>query len=132
MELARRFVRIRLDPRVDRPWLREDFRHPDLRSWVRNNRPELVRALLVLIQNWIAEGRPACRKTLGSFEGWASVIGGVLDAAEISGFLYNLDALYEAADAESQMWLEFVEAWGAAFKNLPHSPRDLVRVCYRP
>lgn len=131
MELARRFVRIRLDPGVSRPWLRSEFRHRDLRSWVRNHRPELVRALLVLIQNWIAKGRPLCRKTLGSFEGWASVIGGVLDAAEIPGFLNNLDALYEAADVEGQMWLEFVESWWEDFKNLPHSPGDLVRVCDR-
>jgi hypothetical protein len=131
MELARRFVRIRLDPGVSRPWLRSEFRHRDLRSWVRDNRPGLVRALLVLIQNWIAEGRPLCRKTLGSFEGWSSVIGGVLDAAEIPGFLDNLDALYEAADAEGQTWLEFVEAWWADFKNQPKRPSELNSLCDR-
>ncbi len=131
MELARRCVRIRLDPGVDRPWLRSGFRHPDLRSWVRNNRPELVRALLVLIQNWIAEGRLPCGKTLGSFESWANVIGGVLDAAGIRGFLDNLDALYEAADAEQQMWLEFVEAWWADCKNQPKRPSELNSLCNR-
>lgn len=131
MELARRCVRIRLDPGVDRPWLRSGFRHPDLRSWVRNNRPELVRALLVLIQNWIAEGRLPCGKTLGSFESWADVIGGVLGAAGIRGFLDNLDALYEAADAEGQMWLEFVEAWWGDFKNQPKRPSELNSLCDR-
>jgi hypothetical protein len=102
-----------------------------LRSWVRSNRPELVRSLLVLIQNWIAEGRPACRKTLGSFEGWASVIGGVLGAAEIPGFLDNLDALYEAADVEGQMWNEFVEAWWEEFKEQPKRPSELNSLCDR-
>jgi hypothetical protein len=131
MELARRCVRIRLDPCDDRPWLRSDFRHSDLRSWVRTNRPDLVRALLVLIQNWIAEGRPPCRKTLGSFESWSSVIGGVLSAAEIPGFLGNLDALYEAADVEGQMWLEFVEAWWAGFKDEPKRPSELNSLCDR-
>jgi hypothetical protein len=29
-EMARRLVRIRLDPHVERPWQRTDFRHPDL------------------------------------------------------------------------------------------------------
>jgi hypothetical protein len=131
MELARRCVRIRLDPRVARPWMRTEFRHRDLRSWVRNNRPKLIRALLVLTQNWIAEGRPACRKTLGSFEGWASVIGGVLDAAGIPGFLDNLDELYEGADVEGRMWNEFVEAWWAEFKEQPKRPSELNSLCDR-
>jgi hypothetical protein len=131
MELARRCVRIRLDAGVDRPWLRSEFRHPELRSWIRNNRPELVRALLVLVQNWIAEGRPPGRKTLGSFEGWSSVIGGVLDAAGIPGFLDNLDDLYEGADVEGRMWNEFVEAWWADFKDQPKRPSELNFLCDR-
>jgi putative DNA primase/helicase len=42
-EIARRIVRIRLDAKRDRPWLRSGFRHPDLMGWVRANRPRLVR-----------------------------------------------------------------------------------------
>jgi hypothetical protein len=109
--------------------LRSGFRHPDLRSWIRTKRSELVRALLVLVQNWIAEGRPPGRKTLGSFEGWSSVIGGVLDAAGIPGFLDNLDELYEGADVEGRMWNEFVEAWWADFKNQPKRPSELNSLC---
>ena len=47
-ELARRFVRIRLDPKVDRPWQREGFRHADLRGWAVAHRGDLVAAALTL------------------------------------------------------------------------------------
>jgi hypothetical protein len=33
-EIARRMVRIRLDPHEDQPWLRKGFRHPNLLAWV--------------------------------------------------------------------------------------------------
>src|SRR5262249_30291526 len=68
-ELARRFVRIRLDPRVDRPWQREGFTHADLRGWALARRADLIGAALTLAQAWIAAGRPAWKgRQLGSYE----------------------------------------------------------------
>lgn len=52
-EIARRCVRIRHDPKVDRPWQREGFRHCDLRSWVAEHRADPVWAALTLIQAWL-------------------------------------------------------------------------------
>ncbi len=129
MELARRCVRCRLDPGMDRPWLRTGFRHPDLRSWVLENRPALVHALLVMVAAWVAEGRPEHPAKLGSFESWSAVVGGILDVAQIPGFLGNLDELYEAADAEGQMWREFTEAWWEAFSDRPKRPSELNALC---
>lgn len=51
-EMARRLVRIRLDPHEERPWQRTGFRHPDLMTWVRANRSRLVAACLTLCQAW--------------------------------------------------------------------------------
>ena len=104
MEIARRSVRIRIDPKVDQPWLRQKFRHPDPEGWTTEHRPALVRAALVLIQAWIAAGQPRHPEKLGSFEEWSEVLGGVLDVAEVKGFLGNLQAVYDEADAEGQMW----------------------------
>ena len=70
-EIARRMVRIRLDPHEDQPWLREGFRHPNLLAWVWQNRARLVAACLTLGRAWIAAGMPRHQKTIGSFEGWA-------------------------------------------------------------
>jgi putative DNA primase/helicase len=99
-EIARRSIRIRLDAKVDRPWERETFRHPQLREWAAIHRAELVSAALTLARAWIAAGRPSPSVSLGGFQHWARVVGGILEVATVPGFLTNLDELYEQADAE--------------------------------
>jgi hypothetical protein len=113
--MARRLVRIRLDPHTDRPWQRSDFRHPDLMSWVRANRARLVAACLTLCQAWIAAGRPRGGRSIGSFENWAHVLGGVLEVAGIPGFLGNLEEMMESSDSEGAAWNAFIGAWWDRF-----------------
>jgi len=111
-ELARRFIRIRIDPRMDRPFQREGFRHNPLRSWARRHRAPFVWSALVLAQGWVAHGSPpASSKPLGGYERWSRVLGGILEHARIEGFLANVNELYEAADTEGGMWRTFVAAW---------------------
>jgi hypothetical protein len=129
MELARRSVRIRIAPAVDRPWQRQGFRHPDLLAWATENRPALVRAAITLVRAWLAAGRPAHGRKLGSFEGWSEVLGGVLEVAGVGGFLGNLDRLYEEADAEGHMWREFVAAWWDQHGDKPVRCSDLNALC---
>jgi hypothetical protein len=114
LEIARRCVRIRIDPKMDRPWSRTGFKHSPLRDWARANRVRLVHAVLVLVRAWIASGKRPGKAVLGSFESWADVIGGILEHAGIPGFLQDTEALYEAADSEGQEWREFVGAWWEA------------------
>jgi putative DNA primase/helicase len=78
-EMARRLVRIRLDPHTT-ALAALGFRHPDLMSWVRANRARLVAACLTLCQAWIAAGKPRGGRSIGSFENWAHVLGGVLES----------------------------------------------------
>lgn len=89
-EMSRRSVPIRLDAKLDRPWEREvqSFRHPDLLLWAKTHRDELISACLCLISRWTEKGaRRWTARTLGSFEGWAGVMGGILENAGIPGFL---------------------------------------------
>ncbi|MBI4376731.1 MAG: hypothetical protein HY549_09815 [Elusimicrobia bacterium] len=117
-EISRRTVRIRLDAKQDRPWLRKQFRHQDLKGWVKENRGGLVWAALTLIQAWLAAGKPLFKDArLGMFESWSSVIGGILEVAGIKGFLGNLEQLYEASDAEGALWRGFVQAWWDKFQG---------------
>ncbi len=112
VEIGRRTVWVRLDSKVDRPWQRTGFRHPNLLAWAQRHRHELVWAFLVLVRNWLAKGRPAWEGTpLGSFETWSAVIGGILQAAGIQGFLSNTDERYERADAETEEWRSFTQSW---------------------
>jgi len=112
-EIARRTVRIRLDSLTDRPWLRRDFRHPDLREWAITHRPQIVWSALTLIAAWLAEGQSTRTDAprLGMFENWSRVIGGILDTAGIPGFLANLEELYEYADTEGDSIRALLECW---------------------
>ncbi|WP_292611453.1 toprim domain-containing protein, partial [Nitrobacter sp. 62-13] len=107
-EMARRLVRIRLDARVDQPWRRKGFRHPDLIGWVNANRADLVAACLSLCRGWIAAGMPRGAKHIGSFEAWAAVMGGLLEAIGVPGFLSNIDEMLDASDGEGAVWRVFV------------------------
>ena len=124
-EIARRTIRIRLDARQDRPWLRTGFRHENLRAWAEENRGLLVWALLTMIQAWLAAGRPKGANRLGMFEQWSEVIGGVLSVAGIPGFLGNLSQFYEASDAEGETWRIFLGAWLEQFDNQEVSSKEL-------
>lgn len=124
-EIARRTVRIRLDAAVDQPWLRTGWRHPGLRGWGSEHRGDLIHAALVLIQGWLAAGRPPGTATLGMFEDWARVLGGILGHAGIAGFLDNLKAFYEVADAERLAWGAFFEQWWSMFGDNPKTASEL-------
>jgi hypothetical protein len=114
-EMARRLVRIRLDARVDQPWRRSGFRHPNLMVWVHANRAQLVAACLTLCRAWIAADMPRGDKSVGSFESWAAVMGGILDCVGVPGFLCNIDEMLDASDGEGAVWRVFVGQWWDRF-----------------
>jgi hypothetical protein len=90
-ELARRTLVVQLRPKTDTPHLREseNFRHWPLEDWIRAKRVELIRAVLTLVQHWIVTGRePFTARTMLTFERYAQVVGGILQAAHLEqGFL---------------------------------------------
>ena len=124
-EIARRTVQIRLDPKSDRPWQRTGFRHPDLRGWMRAQRAEIVEASLTLGRAWLAAGRPGGSATLGTYESWSRVMGGVLEVAGVTGLLEGLDAFYDESDAEGLAWRGFVARWHETFADRAVGVSDL-------
>jgi hypothetical protein len=112
-------VRIRLDTGQEQPWLRnpEGFKHKNLLSWVKENRSQLIWAALVLIRNWVSKGKllPADIPTMGMFEEWCQVMGGIFMVNGIEGFLGNLHELYTVSDLEVAVWRSFTKAWWQAF-----------------
>lgn len=112
-DLARRSVSIAIDPGVENPWTRDpkSFRHPSLESWIRDNLYEVRRRVLSVLASWTRAGCPIADKALGSFESYASVLGGVLEHAGIEGFLDNhAEAFAEMAEESA--------AWGALLSHL--------------
>ena len=119
-DMPRRCYRIRLDPKVARPWQRTGFRHADLIQWVSRHRGELLAALLTLARAWIVAGKPApAVRPLGSFESWTVTVGGVLEYAGVRGFLANLDDMYAQSDDDSPQWAAFLGAWSDLWGPTP-------------
>jgi len=117
-EITRRMVWIRLMPNHEHPARRpaSDFKHHPLEHWVDQNRGKLLWACLTLGQAWVAKGRPpfSGKRSMGSFEAWVRVIGGILDVAGLGEhFLGNQDELFDAMDLEMQPWRDFVAEWAA-------------------
>ncbi|MCZ6689947.1 MAG: hypothetical protein O7H41_10120 [Planctomycetota bacterium] len=126
-EISRRCVSIRIDPKVAQPWLRKDeeFVHPKLVAWAQKNRGRLVTALLTLIRAWVAAGHPTGTLSLGSFESWSDVIGGILKFAGIEGFLANRERFYGRADRDTAAWEAFIAAWWEKHGANPVGVKDL-------
>jgi hypothetical protein len=108
--MKRRVVPSRLVPDTDHPEHRDDFRHADLEQWVRQNRGQLLAAVLTIWRNWIVKGRPEGATGMGSFDRWARAVGGALDAAGITGFRANT--------AEWLSYSEDDDAWRAHLTEL--------------
>jgi hypothetical protein len=117
-EIARRVVRIRLEPATDQPFNRaqSEFRH-QLPDWVYEHRTELVHAGLTLVSAWLAAGRPAAPhgRNKGSFGNWARIIGGILHVAGLNDFLSNEAEVWANANTEADTEGAFVEAWAEKF-----------------
>ncbi|GAH73885.1 unnamed protein product, partial [marine sediment metagenome] len=127
-EIARRCIRIRLDARLDQPWRRDPatFRYQKLLAHAYTQRGPLIAAALTLTNAWLAASRPKAKTPpLGSYESWASVIGGILKVAGIEGFLTNLDELYERADSEGAVWRRFMGIWWDKFGEVAVGVKDL-------
>jgi hypothetical protein len=116
-EMARRTLWCRLDAHVDVPWERKDFRHADLIGWAKENRNRLVAAALTLCRAWLATGKPRGSATLGMFESWAAVIGGILDVAGVPGLLGNAAELRTTRADQVAEWRAFVAAWWREFSE---------------
>lgn len=104
-DVSRRVVMVRLEnkSRVS-PHRRDDFKIPNLETWVKERRADVLGACLTLITAWVSSGRPKVKglKALGSFGEWTEVLGGILDVVGIDGFLDGIDEQRADADLSGQ------------------------------
>jgi hypothetical protein len=127
-EMIRRTVWCRLDAKVDAPWERQEFRHPNLISWAKSQRGPLVGAALTLVQAWIATGRPRGTQMLGMFESWAETMGGILEVAGVPGLLSNSrEFRAKHADKVSE-WRAFVTCWWQEYREQSVGVEEVFRL----
>ena len=102
-DLAKRVIRIYLDPRRPDPENRSGWRIggvDELKAHVRQNLGKLIASLHIMVLAWIQAGRQEYEgvRTHGRFPDWSKVVGNVLAHAGIHGFLANKDAVAAADD----------------------------------
>ncbi len=115
-EMGRRMAPIRLDAQTREPDKRDlpESAIQPLHPYVLANHAQLAFACLVLIQNWIALGEPAWGgKPLASFEGWSSVMGGVVETSGWPKFMGNRDIIDNIVNVTDDM-SSFLLLWLAA------------------
>ena len=112
-DVARRVFWIELRPTGANPQDREasTFRHPDIRTWMDEHRPELVSAVLTIVRSWFAAGKPVSSRgtSLGSFEGWDRIVGGIVAHAGLTGFLSEIQTKRSESDFESAYWTSHID-----------------------
>jgi hypothetical protein len=80
---------------------------------------------------WIIAGRPeGSNTTLGSFESWCEVVGGILEYAGLNGFLDNLQAMHRDTtdgDGDAEQWGAFMGAIFAEFQGEQWTIKELFK-----
>src|SRR5690606_41043849 len=57
-DTTRRIIHIRLDVLEEKPEERTGFKHPELLTWIRQNRPRLLTAALTILRAYCNAGMP--------------------------------------------------------------------------
>lgn len=71
---------------------------------------------------------PRGTATLGRYESWAGVMGGILEVAGVTGFLTGRDRLHAEADKETTEWAALCKAWWSAYESRPITAKDVFEV----
>ena len=129
-DMIGRLVTIRLDRHVERPDLLDisTLKHPDIKSYTMENRARLLSAMFSLVHHWREQGRPKAGPETpykGTFEAWRDVIGGILGAAGIRGFLQGEGVSRAELDEWRSLMCLWVQKWGTNKATIA----ELVALC---
>lgn len=110
-DLTVRTVMCMLDAGMERPEQRQDFGHPDLLGWVRDNRGCIVAAALTIIRAHIVAGYPGLEGLVPSrFEQWDSIVRAALVwLGEPDP--WNTSTMVVEMDTERDQLAALMEAW---------------------
>lgn len=111
-DLGRRVVPIDIDPRVEHPEDRHEFRHADLLAYVRAERPRLVIAALTVLRAFYVAGCPSHGKPAkGSYEAWDKLVRGAIIWAGGADPLGGVQRIRERADDDLDRLRAMLGAW---------------------
>lgn len=119
-----RFIRLFLD--IENANLRE-FKNPLLHGWVKQNRSKIISALYSLVRNWRDKGSPVGKTPFASFSQWASICGGIMEAAGYdSPCTPDVGIVSVAGDTETIEMKKLFEECYRKFKDTPVKKVDIL------
>jgi putative DNA primase/helicase len=130
-DLCRRTIRCRLDPKVERPELRE-FKGDPMRQ-ILANRGAYIAAALTICRAYIAAGRPDKLPQLASFGDWSDVVRSALVWLGEADPVASLD-LSQADDPETSTHVMMLIEWKDVFgSGAAHAVtlREVIERCER-
>lgn len=77
-DIARRVAVVRMEPGVEHPEDRQDFRVPKILSYVGDNRADILRDCLTILVTFCRQGKPSPGPGFGSFEAWNDLVRGAV------------------------------------------------------
>jgi hypothetical protein len=127
-EIAKRVVPIALQPMDAHPENRKDFLHPDAEGYARSRRRAVLEAILGIVEAWKAAGRPPAphARTMGGFERWAEVVGGILAHAGLVEWMANYRAWVHVADEWIGDAENLIETWARLHGVRPVQAKDVL------
>lgn len=121
-EIARRAVLVQLNPVGPDP-LTGDDTIADLPGWTSRHRDHLLAVLIGLVKAEKAAGHPESTRCLPACEHWSAIVGGILEANGVKGFLENHDMSWVCSDAK---WLAFFSSWHGQCGGQPVRAAELM------
>lgn len=125
-DLVRRTCWVTIDPGCPDPQLRSAFTIGNLDQWVRDHRGELIHALLVLIRNWVLQGKPTTLRGSDSYARWIETVAGILTTAGHPGVFDQRDAARQTIGTDDSEWREFLDAVHGEFGENPWTVKELL------
>lgn len=132
-DMARRVVPIRMASAVEEPENRQDFAHPNLLSWVGENRAKLVASALTVVRAYFAAGRPrpAGLPFFGGFELWDDLVRAPLLWQGAPDILEGRREI-NRQDNEIMAFRTMLEAWHTSFGSDPRTLQMVRRATDNP
>lgn len=109
-ENMRRMLLIKLDFKDDPTTADRKFKVNNLEKYVEENKTDLFCCLLTLVNYWITQGATIWEgKPLTGFENYCQIMGGILEACEVEGFLENRALSSSANSPDKLAWNGFIQ-----------------------
>lgn len=126
-DLLRRALFVTIDPGIPNPHLRTGFAIPNLETWVREHRGEIIHALLTLVRAWVAAGRPTRgRRSSDGYALWIETVDGVLQHAGIAGTFDDPASAGQEVGSDDDEWRDLLAAIHGAVGSSTWTAKEML------